>query len=314
MEVGIGASSDVAATVERCRQLGVKRVFISCASLPGYAEHGYPDAAALRAFKGRLEEQGIALPSATYWFAKWPPRPGWRTGATNPDILLSRDRRCIDAMLRMIEILGEAGITSVLHYVDLGKPEEPAEVEVCWEGLREIYRELIHAAERAGVGIGNHSLHRLLPDGLRERAVAEGVRLQDYGSYQAEGWGGPFLVGTWEELRRLVSAVPSPSNGVTLCTGMDIPGGDVPALVAEFAGKIHFCQLRDHSDRWPAGCEVPLGEGRVDFPRIVAALRAAGYDGILHPEHLGKPRSEDEDLLAKALAYVRGLLGPSSSW
>ena len=107
----------------------------------------------------------------------------------------------------------------------------------------------------------------------------------------------------------MVRAVPSLSNGVTLCTGMDIVGGDVPALVKEFAGKIHFCQLRDHSERWPAGREVPLGEGKVDLPSIVAALRDAGYAGIVHPEHLGKPRYPDEDLVAKAVVYVKSLLG-----
>ena len=307
MKIGIGASADPQATVERCKQLGVERVFISCASLSGYSENGYPTPDSLRELKGRLEDNGVEVPSATYWFAKWPARP-WRDGSTNPDILLNRDRRCIDAMLRMIEILGETGIISVLHYIDIGKPLNLAQEEACWEGLIDIYRELIPVAEANEVGIGNHSLHRLLPDGIRERAGAERVRIEDYGSYMAEGWGGPFLVGTWKELRRLVNAVPSPSNGVTLCTGMDIPGGEVPALVAEFANKIHFCQLRDHSDRWPSGQEAPLGQGRVNLPTIIAALRDANYQGILNPEHLGQPRYPGENLEAKAIAYINSIL------
>ena len=306
MKIGIGASADPQATVERCKQLGVERVFISCASLPGYSEKGYPTPDSLRELKGRLEDNGVEVPSATY-FAKWPSRP-WREGSTNPDILLNRDRRCIDAMLRMIEILGEVGITSVLHYVDIGKPLDLAQEEACWEGLIDIYSELMPIAEVNGVGVGNHSLHRLLPDGVRERALADGVRIEDYGSYMTDGWGGPFLVGTWKELRRLVNAVPSPSNGVTLCTGMDIPGGDVPSLVAEFAGKVHFCQLRDHSDRWPSGREGPLGEGRVDLPAVITALRDAEYQGILNPEHLGQPRYPGEDLEANAVDYIRSIL------
>ena len=307
MKIGIGASADPQATVERCKQLGVERVFISCASLSGYSENGYPTPDSLRELKGRLEDNGVEVPSATYWFAKWPARP-WREGSTNPDILLNRDRRCIDGMLRMIEILGEVSITSVLHYVDIGKPLDLAQEEACWEGLIDIYGELMPIAEVNGVGIGNHSLHRLLPDGVRERALADGVRIEDYGSYMTEGWGGPFLVGTWKELRRLVNAVPSPSNGVTLCTGMDIPGGDVPSLVAEFAGKVHFCQLRDHSDRWPSGREGPLGEGRVDLPAVITALRDAEYQGILNPEHLGQPRYPGEDLEANAVGYIRSIL------
>lgn len=307
MKVGIGASSEVQATIDRCKQLSVEQVYIGCASLPGYQENGYPDLASLKEFKGRLEENGLEVPSACYWFAKWPPRP-WRSGSTNPDILLSRDRRCIDAMLRMVEILGEAGITSVLHYLDIGKPVDNAQEEACWKGLIDIYRELIPVAESYKLGIGNHSLHRCLPDGLREQAVARGVRLEYFGSYMANGWGGPFLVGKPEELRRLVNAVPSPCNGVTLCTGMDIVGGDVPALVEEFAGRIHFCQIRDHDARWPAAQEVFLGEGRLDFPRVFAALRDAGYNGIVNPEHLGKPRYPGEDLQAKGVAHVKSQL------
>ena len=110
------------------------------------------------------------------------------------------------------------------------------------------------------------------------------------------------------ELQRLIDAVPSRHNGVTLCSGMDIPGGDVPALVRAFAGKIHFCQIRDHTERWPGGREVPPGEGSMDLTAIVAALREVGYDGFVHLEHLGKPRYEGEDLEAKALDYFKSLI------
>ena len=46
---------------------------------PGYMENGYPTPDGLRDLKGRLEENGVEVPSVTYWFAKWPPRPwpGW---------------------------------------------------------------------------------------------------------------------------------------------------------------------------------------------------------------------------------------------
>jgi len=308
LKIGIGALRDPQATVERCKALGVTSVFLSCAAFPGYRENGYPDAEAFRSFKRKLEENGVETPSTTYWFAKWPPRPWVREGSTNPDVLLTRDRRCINAMKHTLEVLGSAGVTSVLHYVDLGKPEDPDCEEACWEGLVDIYRELIPVAENYGIGIGNHSLHRLLRDGVCGRAVAAGVTIEAYDTYTADGWGGPFLVGTWKELMRLVDAVPSPSNGVTLCTGLDIPGGDVPKLVKRFADKIHFCQIRDHTDRWPAGREVLLGEGQVDLRAIVDALKQVGYEGIAHPEHLGKPRYPDEDLQAKAVAYLKAML------
>ena len=312
MKVGIGAAADVAATVARCQQLGVDSVYLTCAALPGFAEQGYPDPAALRALKGGLEDRGIAVPSACLWFAKWPDRP-WRQGSTNPDVLLTGERRCIDAALRTVEVLGRVGISSILHYVDMGLPEDPADREACWQGLIDIFAEMIPLAEAGGVGIATHSLHRLLADGGRRRAVAAGVALGDYNTYRTEGWGGPFLVGTWVELRRLVEAVPSPCNGVTLCTGLDIPGGDVPALVREFADKIHFCQLRDHTQRWPGGREVPLGEGTVDLDGVVAALCQVGYEGLVNLEHLGRPRYEGQDLEAEALVYFKGLLQRASA-
>lgn len=305
MNVGISAPIDVQQTVDRCRHLGVDRVFITCSALPGFAETGVPDPVVLRDYKGRLEDQGIAVPVACQWLCKWPTRP-WREGSTNPDVLLTGDRRCIDAGLRLVEVLAEAGIETLLHYVDLGMPTDPADLGACWEGLQAIYREMIPIAESSNIVIANHSLHRLLYDGVRERAVAAGARLEDYDSFQIDGWGGPFLVGTWRDLRRLIEAVPSPNNGVTLCTGLDIVGGDVPALTREFAGKIHFCQLRDHTDGWPVGREVPFGEGRVDLAAVVEALGEVGFDGFVNLEHMGDSH-EGVDLEALAFEYFKGL-------
>lgn len=154
MKIGIAAFGDVEATVERCRRLGVDRVYIDCPSLPGFQENGYPDPASLRAFKGRLEEQGIEAPAAHFWLAKWPSRPPLREGATNPDVLLRRDRRCLEAMLRTLELLEENGIPKVLLHIDLGRPTDAGEAEACWEGLVDFYRALIPAAEQCGVGSG----------------------------------------------------------------------------------------------------------------------------------------------------------------
>lgn len=114
--------------------------------------------------------------------------------------------------------MGEVDITSVLQIIDIAKPIDAVQAEACWESLIDSYHGLMPVAEANGVGIGNHTLHRLLPDGIRERMVEAGVRLEDYGSYIADGWGGPFLVATSNDLRRLVNAVSSPSNGIIKST------------------------------------------------------------------------------------------------
>ena len=87
-----------------------------------------------------------------------------------------------------------------------------------------------------------------------------------------------------------------------------LPGGDVPALVREFADKIHFCQLRDHTAGWPAGREVLPGQGRVDLKATLHALRQVGDRGLLQPEHLGTPSDLEEDLQARAVDYYQSLL------
>jgi D-mannonate dehydratase len=211
-------------------------------------------------------------------------------------------------MARMIEVVGQAGITSVLQIIDICKPIDPIKAEECWDGLIEIYGELVPLAESNGVGIGIHTLHRLLPEKIRERAVTRAVKLDDYGHYMADGWGGPFLVATYKDLRRLINAVPSPSNGVMMCSGMDFVGADLPALIREFAGKIHCVGFRDHSEFWPAGREVPLGEGRVDFRSVLTALVETDYVGIWAPEHLGQPRFDGEDLFAKGVDYIEAMI------
>jgi sugar phosphate isomerase/epimerase len=202
-------------------------------------------------------------------------------------------------------VLADAGIRDLLTYVDLARPIDPAAEADCWSGLIGAYEGIARVAETVGVRIGNHSLHRLLPDDLRPAAVESGVLLDDYATYRVAGWGGPFLVDTWERLDRLVRQVDSPANGITLCTGMDILGGDLPALVHRFADRIFFCQIRDHSDGWPAGRELPLGEGRVDLPAVLTALGQVGYTGIVHPEHLGRDPAPGEDRLSDAVGFLR---------
>ena len=48
--------------------------------------------------------------------------------------------------------------------------------------------------------------------------------------------------------------------------------------------------------------EVPMQSGDVDMGRCVRTLAAAGYEGVIAPEHLG-PQS-----LADAVVYLKTLL------
>ena len=101
-------------------------------------------------------------------------------------------------------------------------------------------------------------------------------------------------------------AVDSPNNGVTYCQGMSLIGED-PHAPAETWGmeRIFFAHARNQVRHGPSLMdheEVPLESGDVEIARCVRAMVAAGYDGVIAPEHLG-PQN-----LAAAIAYLRALL------
>jgi sugar phosphate isomerase/epimerase len=55
------------------------------------------------------------------------------------------------------------------------------------------------------------------------------------------------------------------------------------------------------------GAEVPLGQGKVDFPKLIAQLREAGYDGAITIEReISGPQQIEDIKMAKA--YLETLL------
>jgi D-mannonate dehydratase len=299
VRVTISARNQSAADViARAQQLGARDVCLALAGTAGFADTGAPERAPLADFVKRLADAGIAVPVVIDWFG------------TDPDVVLhpAAHRQLIDNKQRTLGVLGQVGIGTVLHYHDLAESANPADDERYWDGLIAIFRELIAAAEASDVRFAHHAIWRCLPDGLREEALREGVTMADYRSYRRPGWRGPYLLTSAEHVKRLIDAVPSRHNGACFCTGMHIMGGDVPALVDTFKGKIFYGQMRDLRGRWPAAQEVFLGEGELDFAQILRLLHAAGYQGTVGPEHLGHPRSPGEDLEAAAVRFVQDKL------
>ena len=56
------------------------------------------------------------------------------------------------------------------------------------------------------------------------------------------------------------------------------------------------------------GHEVPLGEGRVDFPKLLAKLKALGYSGPLTIEREFVDEAQQERDVARARDYLHGLM------
>ena len=302
MEVNIYPSlsllRDPDALVARCRRLGVRHV---CFGVDALLD-GEPGAGAgerLHAFVRRLADAGIQAPVVMDSFGR------------DPGLVLdpAGHQAELDAKRRMLAALNRAGIGTLLNYLHLPCPVDADDDARLWDGLVNVYQTFIAEAEAAGVRVANHAIWRCLPDPpLREHALAHGVTMAGYRRYRPAGWDGPYFLTSHADLIRLLAAVPSSHNGVCFCTGMHIMGGDVPALVDTFAGKIFYAQARDVRGCWPAAQEVFLGAGEIDFPAILRRLAAAGYTGLIGPEHLGEPRYPGEDLEAAAVAFLQPLL------
>jgi mannonate dehydratase len=80
-----------------------------------------------------------------------------------------------------------------------------------------------------------------------------------------------------DDYRAILSAVDSPANGMTLCTGSlgARAGNDVPAIAREFAPKIHFAHLRNvRREGQGSFYESEHLDGEVDMVAVVAILLA----------------------------------------
>jgi sugar phosphate isomerase/epimerase len=293
-----GEMQDVEALIGRCRQLGVRHVCLSLGGWPGVKDDATPEPAYLKQYVRRLADAGIQAPVIIASFGK---DPGLVLGPAG-------QQPALDAKRRTLDTLGEAGIGVLLNYLHLPMPADPADEARYWDGLLSTYRVFINHAEAANVRVANHAIWRCLPDPIREDALARGVTMQDYRDYRTPGWDGPYLLTSHQDIIRLLEGVPSSHNGVCFCTGMHIMGGDVPALVETFKGKIFYGQMRDIRHRWPAAEEVFLGTGDLDFTHILGLLDAAGFQGTIGAEHLGEPRYPGEDLTAAAVAFLTNRL------
>lgn len=88
-------------------------------------------------------------------------------------------------------------------------------------------------------------------------------------------FGLPRIAGTAYQLRRIVSGVDSPANGITLCVGsLGVRAdNDLLAIVEEFGPKIHFAHLRNVlRESETIFCEAEHLRGSSDMAAIVFAL------------------------------------------
>lgn len=129
--------------------------------------------------------------------------------------------------------------------------------------------------------------------------------------------GVPQAVRTADDLRRVMDAIDSPSNGITFDTGvMRETGADVAALIREFGGRdrinhAHFRNVR--VDRpFERYTESFLDDGDIDMRAAMQAFVEVGYGRAMTPDHSPQLDNDSADHLAGwsyAVGYMRALLG-----
>lgn len=131
-------------------------------------------------------------------------------------------------------------------------------------------------------------------------------------------FGIPRVVKDRDDLAFVLAAVDRLANGLTLCVGSlgANPTNDPPALVREFAGRIHFVHgrnLRHTGHRTFHEVAHPPEYGDVDLVAVLGALHDTGYRGPIRSDHgrmiWGETGSPGYGLYDRALgaAFLNGV-------
>jgi len=137
------------------------------------------------------------------------------------------------------------------------------------------------------------------------------------------------FVETPAEIERFLAETDPERGGLLLDTGHAIYGGADPLdLVGRHGERVRYVHLKDAraseiervrttdiamDEAWKSGVFCPLGEGVVDFPRLLEALRSRGYAGWLiveqdvMPDGEGRLVPEPLESARRSRAYLRGL-------
>lgn len=121
------------------------------------------------------------------------------------------------------------------------------------------------------------------------------------------------LIESREEIARVIDASDPRAFFLAPDTGHLLAGGCDPVEVyRSYAARIVHTHLKDWAPPASPGARgafLPLGQGRVDFAGIVAALRAARFTGWLNVELDGRGGADALDVARASRAYVETRLG-----
>lgn len=131
-------------------------------------------------------------------------------------------------------------------------------------------------------------------------------------------YGIPRVLSSIDDFYALFDRCPSVCNGLTLCTGSIgvNPSNDVLGYIRELGERVFFVHVRNFrllGERKFEECSHVSCDGHLDMLEIFTALRRAGFDGIMRPDHgraiWGERGMPGYGLFDQALgaAYMHGL-------
>lgn len=100
----------------------------------------------------------------------------------------------------------------------------------------------------------------------------------------------PRITKNLEDLKKILSIIDSPYNGITLCTGSlgADPDNDLVKIVHEVGDRINFVHFRNveflGKRKFKETAHLST-EGSLDMYAIMKALVDVGFDGVVRPDH-----------------------------
>ncbi|HVW59308.1 MAG TPA: mannonate dehydratase [Puia sp.] len=108
--------------------------------------------------------------------------------------------------------------------------------------------------------------------------------------------------------RKLLDMRPSRSNALEFCLGSiaEMTEGDVYEATRSYAPDIAYIHFRNVKGKVPHYREVFVDEGDIDMIRILKILKAAGFQGVLIPDHT--PQMSCGEPWYAGMAYALGYM------
>jgi sugar phosphate isomerase/epimerase len=106
------------------------------------------------------------------------------------------------------------------------------------------------------------------------------------------------VFGSVSELLSIRDGIGQRRTGICFDTGHAFLGGDILLAVQRLSGYLRMIHAHDND-----GIEddhLPPGRGRIDWPRLVSALKSAGFDGFISMELDGGKNQDPVPVLALA--------------